>query len=85
MLIHTPADLAQYYRDQRKLRAISQTSVAKEIALRQDTVSKFEIKPDNVRLDTLFRLLAALDLELHLVPKGKSASEGDKPEWNEPW
>ena len=85
MLIHTPTDLAKFYRDQRKLHGISQTAVAQEISLRQDTVSKFEIKPDNVRLETLFRLLAALDLELHLVPKGQSVSDGNKTGWNEPW
>lgn len=85
MLIHTPTDLAKFYRDQRKLHGISQTAVAQEISLRQDTVSKFEIKPDNVRLETLFRLLAALDLELHLVPKGQPVSDSNKTGWSEPW
>lgn len=85
MLIHSPTDLAQFYRDQRKRRGLSQSAVAQEIALRQDTVSKFELKPDNVRLDTLFRLLAALDLELHLVPKEQSGSDSSKSAWNEPW
>jgi HTH-type transcriptional regulator/antitoxin HipB len=85
MLIHTPTDLANFYRDQRKLHGISQTAIAQEISLRQDTVSKFELKPDNVRLDTLFRLLAALDLELHLVPKGRSVSDSNKTEWKEQW
>ncbi|MBE0511272.1 MAG: helix-turn-helix domain-containing protein [Gammaproteobacteria bacterium] len=85
MLIHTPIDLAKFYRDQRKLHGISQTAVAQAISLRQDTVSKFEIKPDNVRLETLFRLLTALDLELHLVPKGESVSDGNTTGWNEPW
>jgi len=85
MLIHTPTDLANFYRDQRKLHRISQTTIAQEISLRQDTVSKFELKPDNVRLDTLFRLLSALNLELHLVPKGQSGSDSNKTGWNEPW
>ena len=85
MLIHTPTDLAKFYRDQRKLHGISQTAVAQEISLRQDTVSKFELKPDNVRLETLFRLLAALDLELHLVPKGQSVGDSHKTGWNEQW
>ncbi len=85
MLIHTPTDLARFYRDQRKRLGVSQSVVAQEIALRQDTVSKFELKPDKVRLETLFRLLAALDLELHVVPKGASVSEGDKSGWREPW
>jgi len=86
MLIHSPNDLAQYYRDQRKQRNVSQTQIAEEIVMRQDTVSKFENKPDNVRLDTLFRLLAALELELHLVPKGESIPKGDeKKGWTEKW
>lgn len=86
MLIHSPKDLARYYRDQRKQRSISQTAVAEEVAVRQDTVSKFENKPDNVRLDTLFRLLSALDLEVHLVPKGGLASKDNKNrEWTEKW
>ena len=75
MIIRSPSDLAQYYRDQRKQRNVSQTIIAEEVVMRQDTASKFENKPDNVRLDTLFRVLAALDLELHLVPKEESISE----------
>lgn len=86
MLIHSSSDLAQFYRDQRKHRKISQTAIAEEIALRQDTVSKFEIKPDNVRLDTLFRLLSALDLEMHLLPKRESMPKDDKNSgWVEKW
>jgi len=86
MLIHSPKDLAQYCRDQRKQQGLSQVSIAEEIALRQDTVSKFEIKPDNVRLDTLFRLLAGLDMELHIVPKGQSTSVDDSRKgWTEQW
>lgn len=86
MLIHSPADLAQYYRDQRKQRGLSQVAVADETGVRQDTVSKFEIKPENVRMDTLFRLLAALDMEVHIVPKGQSPSVDDsKQGWAESW
>jgi len=86
MLIHSPADLAQYYRDQRKQCGVSQVAVAEESAVRQDTVSKFELKPDNVRLDTLFRLLAALDMEMHLIPKGRSAPvDSHKKGWTEQW
>ena len=86
MLIHSPADLAQYYRDQRKKQGVSQVTVAEEISVRQDTVSKFELKPDNVRLDTLFRLLAALDMEMHLVPKGQPIPvDSHKKGWTEQW
>jgi len=86
MLIHTPTDLAQYYRDQRKKQGLTQVSVADEVSVRQDTVSKFELKPENVRLDTLFRLLSALDMELHVVPKGQSPTTVDTEKgWTEQW
>lgn len=85
MLIHSPKDLAAYYRDLRKARGLSQSEVAEEVVIRQDTVSKFETRPDYVRLDTLFRLLSALELEVHLVPKGESVIEGEKEQWSEPW
>lgn len=86
MLIHTPTDLAQFYRDQRKKQGLTQVAVADEVSVRQDTVSNFELKPENVRLDTLFRLLSALDMELHVVPKGQSpTSVGDEKGWTEPW
>lgn len=86
MLIHTPNELAQYYRDQRKQRGFTQVVVSEESSMRQDTISKFELKPDNTRLDTLFRLLAALDLEMHIVPKGQSPSTGTATNgWTEPW
>ncbi|MDT8283291.1 MAG: helix-turn-helix domain-containing protein [Gammaproteobacteria bacterium] len=86
MLIHSPADLAQYYRDQRKQVGLSQGAIAEDVAVRQDTVSKFELKPENVRLDTLFRLLAALDMELHIVPRETSGSvDNNKKGWTEQW
>ncbi len=86
MLIRAPSDLAHFVRDQRKLLRITQSTIAEETALRQDTISKFELKPDNVRLDTLFRLLSALDLELHLMPKSSTNGESKEPSgWTEQW
>jgi len=84
MLIHSPADLAQQLRDRRRQLGLSQSAIGEEVALRQDTVSKFETKPDNTRLDTLFRLLSALNLELHTQPKEGASTEGS-PHWTEPW
>jgi len=89
MLIQSPDDLAGYFRDQRKSRSLSQVSVAEDARVRQGTVSDFERSPDTSRLDTVFRLLDALDLELHVVPKersdGKTGSGAGEPGWSEPW
>lgn len=84
MLVHSATDLASFVKDQRKLKKLSQADIARDISLRQDTVSKFELKPDNVRLDTLFRILSSLDLEVHITGKGISASD-DKNGWTEKW
>ncbi|MFO7582460.1 helix-turn-helix domain-containing protein [Guyparkeria sp.] len=89
MLIRSPDNLAGYFRDRRKGRALSQGSVAEDARLRQGTVSAFERSPDSTRLDTVFRLLDALDLELHVVPKEpsgvKRGDESGDQGWSEPW
>lgn len=58
--------LANAVRDQRKTRNITQSENAKLVGIKQNTVSAFENNPDGTKLETLFKLLAALDLELHL-------------------
>jgi HTH-type transcriptional regulator/antitoxin HipB len=86
MLIRSPDNLAQFYRDRRKQLRISQAAIAEEASIRQGTVSKFELKPDNVRLDTLFRLLSALDMELHIIPKDQANRKKESQTgWTELW
>jgi len=53
------------------------------VGMKQTTVSGFEQNPDTSKLETLFRLLSALDLELHVVPRGQ-ASEKDSG-WTQEW
>jgi HTH-type transcriptional regulator / antitoxin HipB len=57
--------------------------VGDRVGLRQETVSAFENKPDNTKLATLFKLLAALDLELQIVLRGTAnkANSGWDQEW----
>lgn len=71
MIIHSAKDLALYLNDKRKLLKMSQSEVADLVGLKQDTVSKFENSPDNSRINTLFRLLAALNLDISLSEKGQ--------------
>ena len=90
MLIQSPNELAGYLRDQRKSRTLTQVAVAEDARLRQGTVSAFERSPDSTRLDTVFRLLDALDLELHVVPKenpdeSTPGVSGRDQGWSEPW
>lgn len=67
---------------EKKMR-LNQSQVGDRTGVRQVTVSAFENRPASTKLETLFKLLSALELELQLVPKEKAsgASQG----WDEEW
>ena len=75
MIIRSAKDLALYLNDKRKQLKMSQSEVADLVGLKQDTISKFENSPDNSRIDTLFRILSALNLNMSLVPKEQETHE----------
>ena len=78
--------LANAVRDQRKAQNITQSDTAKLVGIKQTTVSAFENTPEGTKLDTLFKLLAALDLELHVQPRNNSAEiQSSTQQWNEEW
>jgi HTH-type transcriptional regulator / antitoxin HipB len=80
MLVTSARQLAVTVRDHRHLRQLSQSDVADLVSLRQETISAFENKAERTKLDTLFRILAALNLEIHIVPRGTKVSGWDQ-EW----
>jgi HTH-type transcriptional regulator / antitoxin HipB len=83
MIIHSSKELAAFARDYRSRKKLSQTELGEQVGLPQKTVSAFERRPDSTKLETFFRLLSALDLELQLVSKKEpnSATIG----WDEEW
>ncbi|BDP34964.1 MULTISPECIES: helix-turn-helix domain-containing protein [Vibrio] len=85
MLIPSPRQLAIHLRDERKHKNLSQAKAADPVGLKQDTISKFEINPETTRIQTLFRILSSLNLEVHIVPKGESielkADSGSEEKW----
>jgi HTH-type transcriptional regulator / antitoxin HipB len=74
MMIHSPRELAEFAKDYRSGRKLSQSEVGDRVGLRQKTVSAFESKPERTKLETFFRLLSALDLEIQIVPKETTAT-----------
>ncbi|ACQ94702.1 helix-turn-helix domain protein [Tolumonas auensis DSM 9187] len=83
MRITSPQMLSQALRDARIQRKLSQQATARQTGMKQTTVSAFENHPDGTRIETLFKLLSALDLELHLA---KRDSEPDKSQgWDQEW
>lgn len=84
MLITSPKQLAIHLRDERKHKNLSQTKVADPVGLKQDTVSKFELNPETTSIQTLFRILSSLNLEMHIVQKSESIysnSDDDGETW----
>jgi HTH-type transcriptional regulator/antitoxin HipB len=73
--------LGEALRDARKKKGISQQQVGKSVGLDQPSLSKIERGESNARIDTLFRLLAALDLELIIQTRQKSLGESEGDRW----
>ncbi len=80
MVVTSSNQLAIVLRDQRKTSQLSQAEVADRVGLRQETISAFENNAEGTKLGTLFRILAALNFEIHILPRGTKVSSWDQ-EW----
>lgn len=80
MLIRSPKELAMLITNKRKKLKLSQTEVANLVGLKQKTISAFENKPENLKLDTLFLVLSALELDLNIASKSNNDIR-----WKEEW
>ena len=70
-IARTTKDLGKVLRNVRKARNLTQAELAARAGIWQRTVSNIETSASEAKLDTIFDLLAALDLEIHIVPRGK--------------
>jgi HTH-type transcriptional regulator/antitoxin HipB len=62
-------NLGKVLRSTRKQKKLTQTSVGKAVGITQATISEIEGGKPGTELNTLFRVLASLDLELIVQPK----------------
>jgi len=67
--IHTPSQLATALKSGRKTRGMTQQLVASRVGLLPKTVSALENSPDTSSIESLFKLLSALGLEIILRTK----------------
>ena len=68
-------------RDHRKREEITQADLARLAGgIKQSTVSNFENNPAAAKVDTLFKLVNALGLEIHIIEKQVPSSLG-ADEW----
>lgn len=77
----SPESLGQALRAERKQKGLSQKVVGHSVGMEQHTISKIEKGNPGTELSTLFRLLAALDLELTIQPRQKPSTESTGDIW----
>ena len=65
--------LGQVLRQYRKTQGLTQSAVAKKFNMTQTMISNIESGRPGVQLATLFKVMAALGLEMHLQPRGETA------------
>lgn len=68
-LISTPSQLSHALRSVRKTRGLTQDGAGKQVGLLPKTISALENHPGSATLDSLLKLLSALELELVIMPK----------------
>ena len=71
--IQTPQQLGPVLQGFRKQRGLTQAQVARTGGLRQSAVSELELDATTASLKRIFKLLAALDLELVVRSRGASS------------
>ncbi|KTD65216.1 helix-turn-helix domain-containing protein [Legionella shakespearei] len=79
-LIHSLKALGTVIKRQRKAKKLTQTQTGIEFNIDQSTLSSVEQGAEGTRLITLFRILAALDLEMVIRSKDKGKAD-NKEQW----
>ena len=75
----TPGQLGQVLKNWRKQRGLTQRSVAAKVGLKQAQISVIESHDAKATVETLYKVLSALGLELML--RDKSSSDTTPTEW----
>lgn len=78
-IARTPQQLGQALRARRTKLKLSQTDVGTKVGIKQDTVSMLEIHTSSSTVETLFKAISALGLEL--VVRDKSRAVPSTQEW----
>ena len=76
--IKTPQQLGTVLQGCRKTRQLTQAQVGERVGLPQKEISKLEMNPANTSLARVFKVLAALELELVVRERG---SADNASEW----
>ncbi len=80
-LVTSPTQLGQVARGVRKHRRQTQAQVASRVGILQKAVSLFETDPTHSKVERLFQMLSALDLEVVLRDKQHSSGARGASDW----
>ena len=72
-IARTPLQLGNSIRERRRALGLTQEQLAEKVGVRQRTISDVE-SAGAARVDTLLRMLVALDLELLVRPRTKGSA-----------
>jgi HTH-type transcriptional regulator/antitoxin HipB len=75
--IKTPNQLGAVLKGFRRDRKLTQANLGATVGLPQNAVSEIESSPDRSSLARVFKLLAALDLDLVVRPRQSSGKRSD--------
>ena len=73
--------LGSVLRHYRKNQGLTQAAAGRKLNLPQKTVSRMEAGTETMRLDTLFRYMSALGLEMHLESRTGNKLSDDETLW----
>ena len=73
-LARTPQQIGNLIRRARKRNHLSQTDLASRAGVRQETISLIETGNPAAKLQTILDVLAALNLEFRVAPRGKTTA-----------
>ena len=73
--VTSPENLGKVLRHYRKNRGLTQVEAGSKFNLPQKTVSTIEAGTAGIRLDTVFKYMSALGLEMHLEPRNKPSDD----------
>jgi HTH-type transcriptional regulator/antitoxin HipB len=73
-LARTPQQIGNLIRRARKRNDLSQTDLASRAGVRQETISLIETGNPAAKLQTILDVLAALNLEFWVAPRGKTTA-----------
>ena len=80
-LIKTPQQLAQVLRGIRKRKRLTQNEAGSTTGLLPKTISALEATPERGRVESLFRLLSALQVEFVLRDRTAASAPSSPTDW----